>query len=108
MQRNWIGKSEVLKLNLLLMEKIKNKSIHHKAKHYFGASFIVLAPEHPYLLDLATDSTREALEEYKQTSLKKSEIERQENKEKQVSLQEAMLSIRLVAKKCQFGQVIMY
>ena len=83
MQRNWIGKSEGAEVEFAVDGKDKKiKVFTTRPDTIFGASFIVLAPEHPYLLDLATDSTREALEEYKQTSLKKSEIERQENKEK--------------------------
>ncbi len=48
----------------------------------FGATFLVLAPEHPLIKDLVNDNTREEIEKYCQTALKKSEIERQENKEK--------------------------
>ena len=48
----------------------------------FGATFLVLAPEHPALKYLVTDKTREKVDQYRQATLKKSEIERQENKEK--------------------------
>ncbi len=48
----------------------------------FGATFLVLAPEHPLIKKLVNDNTREEVEKYCQTSIKKSEIERQENKEK--------------------------
>lgn len=47
-----------------------------------GATFLVVAPEYPGLNYLLTDDTREAVLKYKADSLKKSEIERQENKEK--------------------------
>ncbi len=47
-----------------------------------GATFLVLAPEYPGLDYLVTDDTRDAVMKYKQSALKKSEIERQENKEK--------------------------
>ena len=47
-----------------------------------GATFLVVAPEYPALEALTTDDTREAVLAYKAASLKKSEIERQENKEK--------------------------
>ena len=47
-----------------------------------GATFIVLAPEYPGLDYLVSDDAREAVMEYKKSALKKSEIERQENKEK--------------------------
>ena len=47
-----------------------------------GATFLVVAPEYPNLEALTTDDTKEAVLAYKAKSLKKSEIERQENKEK--------------------------
>ncbi len=47
-----------------------------------GATFLVVAPEYSGLNYLLTDDTREAVLKYKADSLKKSEIERQENKEK--------------------------
>ncbi len=48
----------------------------------FGATFLVLAPEHPMVQYLVNDNTREAVNKYCQAAVKKSEIERQENKEK--------------------------
>lgn len=48
----------------------------------FGATFLVLAPEHPLIKSLVNDNTRAEVEKYCQSALKKSEIERQENKEK--------------------------
>ncbi len=48
----------------------------------FGVTFLVLAPEHPLIKNLVNDNTRAAVEKYCQAAIKKSEIERQENKEK--------------------------
>ncbi len=48
----------------------------------FGATFLVLAPEHPMLKYLVTDETRQKVDQYRTVTLKKSEIERQESKEK--------------------------
>ena len=48
----------------------------------YGATFLVLAPEHPLIKDLVTDNTKKEVEEYCKSAIKKSEIERQENKEK--------------------------
>lgn len=48
----------------------------------FGATFMVIAPEHDLVAQLTTDGTREAVEQYVKDSLKKSELERQETKEK--------------------------
>lgn len=42
----------------------------------FGATFLVLAPEHPLALELATGEFKEATESYVREAVKKSEIER--------------------------------
>ena len=47
-----------------------------------GATFLVLAPEYSGLDYIVSDDARDAVMKYKADSLKKSEIERQENKEK--------------------------
>ncbi len=86
MQRNWIGKSEGAEVEFKIAdgeakgEKIKVFTT--RPDTIFGVAFLTIAPEHELLKKLSTDLTREKLEEYKKKSLKKSEIERQENKEK--------------------------
>ena len=47
-----------------------------------GATFIVVAPEYSNLEYIVSDDAREEVMKYKEEALKKSEIERQENKEK--------------------------
>ena len=48
----------------------------------FGATFLVLAPEHPLIPKLTTPETKAKVEQYCQDAIKKSEIERQESKVK--------------------------
>jgi len=48
----------------------------------FGATFLVLAPEHDLVERLVTDETRDMVKNYVTQSLKKSELERQETKQK--------------------------
>lgn len=48
----------------------------------FGVTFLVLAPEHPLVKFLVNPDTKEKVEQYCKAAIKKSEIERQENKEK--------------------------
>ncbi len=48
----------------------------------FGATFLVLAPEHPLIKYLVNSDTKERVEKYCADALRKSEIERQENKDK--------------------------
>ena len=86
MQRNWIGKSEGAEVEFEIAD---NEAKGEKIKVFttrpdtiFGVTFLTVAPEHELLEKLSTNLTREKIEEYKRESLKKSEIERQENKEK--------------------------
>ena len=84
MQKNWIGRSKGTNVDFSIRDndKLSIKVFTTRVDTIFGASFIVLAPEHPMIEQLVTDATREAVADYCKTSIKKSEIERQENKEK--------------------------
>jgi leucyl-tRNA synthetase len=48
----------------------------------YGATFLVLAPEHPLVEALATGDRKDGVMAYRNAAIKKSEIQRQENKEK--------------------------
>lgn len=51
-----------------------------------GATFMVLAPEHALAKELATDETREAVEQYIYDASMKSNVDRMQDKERQVCL----------------------
>lgn len=96
MQKNWIGRSVGAEIEFKLVtpsfsgrsSKEASTSLNPvvvfttRPDTILGATFLVVAPEYPGLEYLLTDDTRDAVLEYKQSALKKSEIERQENKEK--------------------------
>lgn len=77
MQKNWIGRSEGAEINFDNITVFTTRP-----DTIFGATFLVLAPEHPLVAELVTDDTREKVEAYIKETQKKSDIERQENKEK--------------------------
>jgi len=82
-QRNWIGKSLGAEVEFEIEgtdEKIKVFTT--RVDTLFGATFLVLAPEHPMVGQLVNDDTRQKVDQYRGEAMKKSEIERQENKEK--------------------------
>ena len=82
-QKNWIGRSEGAEIAFTVDAKQTEIVVFTtRPDTIFGATFLVLAPEHPLVKELVTDDTRAAVEEYCQSAMKKSEIERQENKEK--------------------------
>ena len=84
MQKNWIGRSEGAEVEFAVVAEAtpKIKVFTTRVDTLFGATFLVLAPEHPLALQLATAETRPQVEAYIKETLRKSEIERQENKEK--------------------------
>ena len=86
MQRNWIGKSKGAEIEFEVAEGNakgeKIKVFTTRPDTLFGATFLTVAPEHPLLDKLVNDLTKDKVEEYKKESLKKTEIERQENKQK--------------------------
>ena len=86
MQRNWIGKSKGAEIEFEVVEGNakgeKIKVFTTRPDTLFGATFLTVAPEHPLLDTLVNDLTKDKVEEYKKESLKKTEIERQENKQK--------------------------
>ncbi|MBR0480533.1 leucine--tRNA ligase [Candidatus Saccharibacteria bacterium] len=81
MQKNWIGRSEGAEIAF----ETGDKSIlvfTTRPDTIYGATFLVLAPEHPLVKQIVSDDAKAAVEKYCAEAMKKSEIERQENKEK--------------------------
>ena len=83
-QVNWIGKSEGAEIKFQVKNSDDDITVFStRPDTIFGATFLVLAPEHPLAKKLATDDMRENVESYIDAAVKKSEIERQsEGKEK--------------------------
>jgi leucyl-tRNA synthetase len=83
MQRNWIGKSQGADVAFVVDGSGQNITVFTtRPDTLYGATFLVLAPEHPLLETIVSDDRREAVLDYKAEAVKKSEIERQENKQK--------------------------
>ena len=83
MQADWIGKSYGAEVNFKLRDREEVLTVYTtRPDTLFGSTFMVLAPEHDLAKQLATDETREAVEDYIfQTSLKSS-VDRMQDKEK--------------------------
>ena len=83
-QENWIGRSEGAEIEYALDGRDEAITVFStRPDTLFGATFIVLAPEHPLARELATDDTKAAVTSYIDAAIKKSEIERSsEGKEK--------------------------
>ncbi len=83
-QTNWIGKSIGAEVDFLIENSDKIITVFTtRVDTLFGATFMVLAPEHPLSRKLASEEQREQIEAYITEALKKSEIDRMsEGKEK--------------------------
>ncbi len=108
MQKNWIGRSTGAEIDFEVVaegegpfsDTLKgarpslrsSKGLHPSAQNIkvfttrpdtiYGATFLVVAPEYPGLDYIVSDDARDEVMAYKRSALLKSEVERQENKEK--------------------------
>ncbi len=83
MQTNWIGRSEGANVTFKSEEDDDITVFTTRPDTLWGATFMVLAPEHPLVEKLTTADKNEAVEAYKQKVSSMSEIDRQaEGKEK--------------------------
>ena len=77
MQRNWIGKSEGA--SVLFKIKGLDKSLEvftTRCDTLFGATYMVVSPEHPYVKEITTSQQKEAVEKYILDAAKKSDLDR--------------------------------
>ena len=84
LQRNWIGRSEGTKVLFELPSISKHLEV-FTTRHdtLFGATYIVIAPEHPLVEDLLIEDQRTLVKQYIEETSKKSDLDRTElNKEK--------------------------
>ena len=83
MQAEWIGKSHGAEVNFKVDGRDDEITVYTtRPDTLHGATFMVLAPEHELAKDLATDETREAVEEYIYQASLKSSVDRMQDKEK--------------------------
>ncbi|MDB5167289.1 MAG: leuS [Candidatus Saccharibacteria bacterium] len=76
-QTNWIGKSQGAEIEFKINESEDIITVFStRPDTLFGATFVVLAPEHPLSKQLATKDMLDAVDEYITKAVKKSEIER--------------------------------
>ena len=84
MQINWIGKSQGANVIFKIKNTDKEFTVFTtRCDTLFGATYCVMAPEHPYVDEITTAAQKEQIAAYKKTCASKSDLERTElNKEK--------------------------
>ena len=82
MQRNWIGRSEGAEVDFQSLARLADENASASSPPgpdtLFGATYMVLAPEHKLVDAITTPAQRPAVEAYKTEVTKKSDLERTE------------------------------
>lgn len=84
LQRNWIGRSEGAEVDFAIDGHADKKLriFTTRPDTMFGATYMVLSPEHPWVRDLTTAEQRDAVEAYLKETAGKSDRDRLIGKEK--------------------------
>jgi leucyl-tRNA synthetase len=82
-QRNWIGRSEGVELKFQVSNSSEFVEVFTtRIDTLFGVTFLVLAPEHPLIDSIVTEEYKEAIEDYQEQTKSKSDLDRQQEKDK--------------------------
>ncbi|MBZ0273070.1 leucine--tRNA ligase [bacterium] len=82
-QRRWLGRSEGANIRFAVEGRHASLEVYTtRPDTLFGATYMVLAPEHEIVASITTDDQREAVRRYVELARKKTKFERQESKEK--------------------------
>ncbi len=82
-QRNWIGRSQGAELKFRAQDSSQQVRVFTtRADTIFGATYIVLAPEHPLVDVVSTDAQRDAVREYQTATTRQDLISRKSVKDK--------------------------
>jgi leucyl-tRNA synthetase len=125
MQREWIGRSEGAEVDFVVSGGVVSggmvsgepsppdhspRSTHHSLSKIrvfttrpdtlFGATYMVLAPEHPLVNALTTPEQRKAVESYKSQAASKSDLERTELAKKKTGVFTGAYAINPVNNEC--------
>ncbi|TFD98166.1 leucine--tRNA ligase [Jeotgalibacillus sp. R-1-5s-1] len=77
MQRNWVGRSEGAEINFQIDGTNETFDVFTtRPDTLFGATYAVLAPEHPLVAKITTDDQKTAVDAYIDTIKSKSDLER--------------------------------
>ncbi len=79
MQRNWIGKSTGAEVDFVLQGLDQSLRVYTtRSDTLFGATYMVVSPEHPMLSEIVLDEKKAEVEKYIQAASLKSDLDRTE------------------------------
>jgi leucyl-tRNA synthetase len=77
MQRNWIGRSEGARVEFRIQDSESGIEVYTtRPDTLFGATYMVLAPEHPLVAEITTPDQKQAVEAYRKKIAAKTDLER--------------------------------
>jgi leucyl-tRNA synthetase len=86
MQRDWIGRSEGAEVDFALDSGLKIRVFTTRPDTLFGATYMVLAPEHALVEAITTPEQRAAVQMYRTEAARKSDLERTELSKKKTGV----------------------
>lgn len=98
MQRNWIGRSEGAEVEFLLEDDAASRIrvFTTRPDTLFGATYMVLAPEHALVDRITTTEQRQSVENYREAASRKSDLERSELQKEKTGVFTGAYAINLV------------
>jgi leucyl-tRNA synthetase len=83
-QKNWIGRSQGTEITFKIDGSDNDITVFTtRPDTLYGATFMVLAPEHDSVKEITTDKQRELVDNYIAKTLKKTDVQRQKEADKQ-------------------------
>jgi leucyl-tRNA synthetase len=79
MQRNWVGRSEGAEVDFTIRTPSGTETIRvftTRPDTLFGATYMVLAPEHPLVNKISCQANRASVQAYRETAASKSDLDR--------------------------------
>src|SRR6056297_3218390 len=87
MQKNWIGKSKGAEIDFQIKNHDKEFTVFTtRPDTLFGVTYVVMAPEHPYLDEIVKDKYKKEVEEYKRKAMASSELDRLSDEKKKTGV----------------------
>ena len=98
-QKNWIGKSSGAEISFKINEEYSIDVFTTRPDTIFGATYLVIAPEHPILKMIVSDDKKQEIEVYCEKTLSKSDLERQENQKNKTGVFTGAYAINPITNK---------
>ena len=98
-QKNWIGKSSGAEISFKINEKYSVDVFTTRADTIFGATYLVIAPEHPIVKMIVSDDKKQEIDAYCVKTFSKSDLERQENQKNKTGVFTGAYAINPISNK---------